>query len=106
MKFDQLHPVTQIDAAKLQIAILEMLASKTFTTTEGEPESHSGKEIQEITQGVGLKDVLEVQRYLYILEGQQLAKPVPLGDLTSHVWCITPRGYMALEKLRHVLLAA
>ncbi len=106
MNFDQLHPITQIDAAKLQIAILEMLASQVTTDVVGRFESPSGTDIQEITRRIGLKEILEVQRYLYILEGQQMVSPVPKGDLTSPVWSITSLGYAALEKLRHVLLAA
>jgi hypothetical protein len=106
MKFDQPYPVTQIDAAKLQIAILEVLASKAIIKVNGDPESQLGTDIQEITKRINLKEVIEVQRYLYILEGQQMVSPVPQGDLTSHVWSITPLGYSTLERLRHVLLAA
>ena len=106
MKFDQLHPITQIDAAKLQIAILEVLASQVTTDVGGESECTSGTDIQEITRQIGLKEILEVQRYLYILEGQQMVSPVPRGDLTSPIWSITSLGYAALEKLRNVLIAA
>ena len=62
--------------------------------------------VQDVTKRIGLKDLHEVQRYLYILEGQQMVSPVPTGDLTSNQWTITVRGHNALEKLRHVLIAA
>jgi len=106
MKFDNLHPVTQMDAVKLQIAILEVLASSTLLSAQSKLESQSAIDIQEIAKATGLKDLNEVQRYLYIMEGQQLVAPVPHGDLTSEVWCITTRGHTALEKFRYVLLAA
>lgn len=106
MKFDNPPPVTQMEAVKLQIAILEVLAARTSISKETKTEPQSAIDIKEIAKEVGLKEINEVQRYLYIMEGQQLASPVPQGDLTSDVWCITARGYTALEKFRFVLLAA
>jgi hypothetical protein len=106
MKFDNLTPITQMDAVRLQIAILEVLAIKASSSPEKKPEPRYSAEILEIAKEVGLKDLNEVQRYLYILEGQQMVSPIPHGDLTSDVWCITSRGNTALEKFRFVLLAA
>ena len=53
--------------------------------------------INEIAEKSGLKDEKEVLRYLYILEGQKLVSPEPVGDFTSKVWHITKDGVRALK---------
>lgn len=54
-------------------------------------------EISEIAEMTGLKDEKEVQRVLYILEGQKLVAPFPAGDFTSKRWHITSDGLKALK---------
>jgi hypothetical protein len=53
--------------------------------------------INEITLRSGLNEEKEIQRALYILEGQKLVSPFPEGDFTSRTWCITKEGMRALK---------
>lgn len=56
-------------------------------------------QIDEISEKSGLKDEKEVQRYLFILEGQKLVSPHPEGDFTSKTWKITRTGLKALKTI-------
>jgi len=57
-------------------------------------------QINEISQLAGLQDEKEVQRYLFILEGQKLVSPFPEGDFTSKTWFITKSGVKALKTIQ------
>jgi len=57
------------------------------------------QQISEIAERSGLRDEKEVLRYLYILEGQKLVSPYPIGDFTSRSWCITNDGVRALKTI-------
>lgn len=62
--------------------------------------SHPGIEsrmfqLNEIVELSGMRDEKEVQRYLYILEGQKLVSPHPAGDFTSKTWHVTREGLKA-----------
>lgn len=63
-------------------------------------------EMSDLVALSGLQDVHEVQRFLFILEGQRMVQPVPEGDLTSSVWTITDLGLEALRKYKGHLEAA
>jgi hypothetical protein len=52
-----------------------------------------------IASYTGIDDEKEVQRYLYILEGAKLVRPLPEGDLTSRHWQITEQGVKTLDDL-------
>ena len=56
-------------------------------------------QINEIAERSGLRDEKEIQRYLYILEGQKLVSPFPEGDFTSKTWFITKDGLRALKTI-------
>ena len=56
--------------------------------------------INEIAEMSGLQDEKEVQRYLFILEGQKLVAPFPEGDFTSKTWHITSNGVKALKTIQ------
>ena len=55
--------------------------------------------INEISELSGVNDEKEVQRYLFILEGQKLVAPYPAGDFTSRTWHITKRGMKAMKTI-------
>ncbi len=77
------------DTHRHQVAILKSMSA---VTTSG-----SQYLISEITERSGIPDEKEVQRYLYILEGQKLVTPIPEGDFTSKHWQITNDGQRALR---------
>ena len=54
-------------------------------------------DITEMVELSGIEDGKEVQRYLFILEGQKLVAPYPRGDFTSSKWQITEQGIRALR---------
>jgi hypothetical protein len=56
-------------------------------------------QINEIAELSGLRDEKETQRFLFILEGQKLVSPFPVGDFTSKVWQITTQG---IQTLKHI----
>jgi hypothetical protein len=58
--------------------------------------------IQEIAEMSGVTDEREIQRYLFILEGQKLVSPLPEGDFTSRNWSITKNGIEAIRKIDKV----
>ena len=57
-------------------------------------------QLNEIAELSGLRDEREVQRYLFILEGQKLVAPHPEGDFTSKTWQITRDGMRALRVIQ------
>jgi len=78
-----------------QIRVLRTLSSSQATTIEPRR-----LQINEISQLAGLQDEKEVQRYLFILEGQKLVSPFPEGDFTSKTWFITRNGVRALKTIQ------
>lgn len=77
-----------------QISVLRALSRETVDTAS--PRQYH---INEIAQQSGLNDEKELQRYLFILEGQKLVEPHPAGDFTSKTWHITRRGLKAIKSI-------
>ncbi len=77
-----------------QITVLRTLSKDTPPTN---PRLFQLNEIAELS---GLRDEREVQRYLFILEGQKLVAPHPEGDFTSKTWQITRDGIRALRVIQ------
>lgn len=77
-----------------QITVLRAMAKREAASSDLTP-----LQIGEITQMSGLNDEKEVQRYLFILEGQKLVTPHPEGDFTSRIWKITRDGVRALRTI-------
>jgi hypothetical protein len=89
---------TVSDAHLNQISVLKALAPDKHISTETTlGQSPKQFQIEEIVERSGLKDEKEVQRYLYILEGQKLVAPYPAGDFTSRSWHITREGQRAVK---------
>ncbi|MCB0319410.1 MAG: hypothetical protein KDD60_00710 [Bdellovibrionales bacterium] len=96
-----------------QIAVLRVMAgpavvsapsnnSQTAQITGGNMSrtvSTSHLQIEEICDESRLNDEKEVQRILFILEGQKLVAPHPEGDFTSRIWHITSKGRQALKNI-------
>lgn len=61
--------------------------------------------INELVSLSGLPDEKEVQRYLYILEGQKLVSPFPEGDFTSKTWRVTKEGLRAWKLISRSITA-
>ena len=78
-----------------QINVLKTLSKDGFSTPS--PRQY---QLNEIAQSSGLNDEKEVQRYLFILEGQKLVAPHPEGDFTSKTWHITSDGIKALKVIQ------
>jgi hypothetical protein len=68
-------------------------------TGDASSEAPSHLQIEEIVEITGLDDEKEVQRILFILEGQKLVTPYPEGDFTSRIWKITSEGKKALRSI-------
>ena len=83
-----------------QITVLRAMSQKDTMTKEAEH-----LQIGEITSLSGLGDEKEVQRYLFILEGQKLVTPHPEGDFTSRFWKITTDGMRALKTIDKSVLS-
>jgi hypothetical protein len=109
------------DSMRIQVQILEKMASITSTFTSpitktNNPVSEfvafaqqpygSPVDVEHIAKHLALNDNKDLQRYLFILEGQKLVTPVPPGDLTSRFWAITEQGAIALRRARVLLDAA
>ncbi|NBW39697.1 hypothetical protein EBR25_01705, partial [bacterium] len=62
-------------------------------------EGPSHLQIEEILEITRLEDEKEIQRILFILEGQKLVTPYPEGDFTSRIWKITAEGKKALRSI-------
>ena len=82
------------DSHLQQISVLK--AMRTQAPVDTEPKL---LQIEEIAQAAGLNDEREIQRYLFILEGQKLVAPHPAGDFTSRTWQITKTGIRALRTI-------
>lgn len=80
-----------------QLTVLQSM----HTEIAPSPKTYQINEIAEIS---GLKDEKEVQRYLFILEGQKLVSPQPEGDFTSKNWAITKTGIKALKTISKSIL--
>ena len=72
---------------------------RAMSHSEGAAKEPRQFEINEISKLSGLMDEKEVQRYLFILEGQKLVSPQPEGDFTSKTWRITRVGIRALKTI-------
>ena len=95
MTSEQKRKVRNISDSHLQqISVLK--AMRIQTPVETEPKL---LQIEEIAQAAGLNDEREIQRYLFILEGQKLVTPHPAGDFTSRTWQITKTGIRALRTI-------
>ena len=106
---------TLTPASLNQIQILSVLSNasaadktaaiKLSKTPSGNPSEMAdlGKlQIEEISELSGLKDEKETQRFLFILEGQKLVSPFPVGDFTSKTWQITTQGIQTLKHIASV----
>jgi len=82
------------DSYVQQINILKVLSREQATTSVG-GQFH----INDIAVQSGVNDEREIQRCLYILEGQKLVTPLPPGDFTSKTWQITKDGLRALSTI-------
>jgi hypothetical protein len=90
-----------------QITVLRAMAGM-LPNTEGLM-ANDGKgdlhlQIEEISEVTNLDDEKEIQRILFILEGQKLVAPYPEGDFTSRIWHITREGSKALKSIEGALL--
>lgn len=83
------------DAHLHQISVLRAMWYRD-TTNSSRPECKPLL-ITEIILRSGLSDEKDVQRALYILEGQKLVSPHPEGDFTSKTWLLTSDGLKALH---------
>jgi hypothetical protein len=88
-------PKNLSDSYVNQINVLKTLSRDGFSA--GLPRQF---QLNEIAQLSGLSDEKEVQRYLFILEGQKLVAPHPAGDFTSKTWHITKDGVKALKVIQ------
>ena len=79
-----------------QIAVLKTMSP--VDTIKSEPRLI---QIDEIAERSGVGDEREIQRYLFILEGQKLVTPHPTGDFTSKTWQITKVGMKALKTIQN-----
>lgn len=77
-----------------QINVLDVLSKNNLVSAE--PKQY---QINEIAEMSGLRDEKEIQRYLFILEGQKLVAPYPAGDFTSKTWHITKDGLRAVKTI-------
>jgi hypothetical protein len=96
-------PTTQLEAARLQLSILDIMTTPSATLPDP---FTSGVHLKILATLLAFDNYCDIQRYIFILEGQQFVTPVPPGDLTCMYWKATSKGLNALHKLRHVLLAA
>ena len=78
-----------------QITVLKTLSRENAAASNTRP-----YQLNEIAELSGLRDEREVQRYLFILEGQKLVAPHPAGDFTSKTWQITRDGMRALKVIQ------
>jgi hypothetical protein len=81
------------DAFVHQINILKALSIQKNTSSEPR-----AVQIEEISELSGVCDDKEIQRYLFILEGQKLVSPLPEGDFTSKMWIITRDGLRVVKR--------
>ena len=89
------------DAFVHQINILKALSVQRNTSSEPR-----AVQIEEISELSGVCDDKEIQRYLFILEGQKLVSPQPEGDFTSKMWIITRDGLRVVKRAQLAAAAA
>ena len=89
------------DAFVHQINILKALSAQRNTSSEPR-----AVQIEEISELSGVCDDKEIQRYLFILEGQKLVSPQPEGDFTSKMWIITRDGLRVVKRAQLAAAAA
>jgi len=95
MKDENSKPKKKIsDSHFNQISVLRSLYA--MESALKEPKAF---QIDEIAERSGLSDEREIQRYLFILEGQKLVSPQPEGDFTSKTWVITANGIRTLRTI-------
>lgn len=80
-----------------QITVLRSMVHP--QNAEGQRTTQTHLQIEEIVEVTGLDDEKEVQRILFILEGQKLVAPYPEGDFTSRIWRVTTEGKKALRSI-------
>ena len=80
-----------------QITVLRSMANVKAGENQNTTVTHL--QIEEIVEVTGLEDEKEIQRILFILEGQKLVAPYPEGDFTSRIWRITIEGKKALRSI-------
>ncbi len=85
-------PLTS-DAFIHQINVLRALSNQRSISSEPR-----ALQIEEISELSGVRDEKEIQRYLFILEGQKLVSPQPEGDFTSKMWIITRDGQRVVKR--------
>lgn len=81
------------DAFIHQINVLRALSNQRSVASEPR-----ALQIDEISELSGVRDEKEIQRYLFILEGQKLVSPQPEGDFTSKMWVITRDGQRVVKR--------
>jgi len=77
--------------------IKQIMVLKSMADIEPDTKHPKMLQINEIAELSGLTDEREIQRYLFILEGQKLVTPYPVGDFTSKTWHITIHGLKAIR---------
>lgn len=87
-------PKNVSESYRNQINVLNVLSKSNIVPAE--PKQFQINEIAELS---GLRDEKEIQRYLFILEGQKLVAPYPAGDFTSKTWHITKDGIRAVKTI-------
>lgn len=81
---------------------ISVLRTMNLSDTKSQQNNKEPKQYQinEIASLSGVADEKEVQRYLFILEGQKMVAPFPAGDFTSKTWHITKLGVRALRTIQ------
>ena len=91
-------PIRKLTESHLnQITVLRAMANANTGGENAAALTHL--QIEEIVEVTGLEDEKEIQRILFILEGQKLVAPYPEGDFTSRIWRITVEGKKALKSI-------
>ena len=85
-------------------SLIVILKAMTDGETPSVPPRHL--QIEQIAQRSGMRDEKEIQRYLYIMEGQKLVSPFPEGDFTSKTWYVTSHGMKTLKMIARSTQAA
>jgi len=82
--------------AKRMISGLEAVVLKFMSTQLMTDNTRESLDVHEIAAGCETRDVEEILRALYTLEGKSLVEPNPPGDFTSSEWKITEIGKRAV----------
>lgn len=86
--------------------IKQIMVLKSMADVEPDTKTPRMYQINEIAENSGLTDEREIQRYLFILEGQKLVTPYPEGDFTSKTWHITIQGLKTIRSMTRPKAAA